>query len=267
MPRILAIANQKGGVGKTTTSINLAASVAAAGKRVLVIDLDPQQNATSGLGFPRGVVQEGIYEAIAGERSIRELTQLTEIPGLWMVPATRNLAGAEVELVNAERREWRLKEALSPIVEQYDYIIIDCPPSLGLLTLNALAAATAVVIPMQCEFFALEGLSQLTDTIAQVRASLNPELELEGILLTMVDPRMSLTRQVAEEVRSHFENKVYQTVIPRNVRLSEAPSHGKPIMLYDARSSGSQSYISLARELLARAPADANRQRNETIAK
>jgi chromosome partitioning protein len=252
MKRILAIANQKGGVGKTTTTVNLAASLAHKGHRVLVVDMDAQGNATSGLGFPRGQVTEGIYEALGGDRSLRELTQLTEVPNLWLVPSTRELSGAEVELVSVERREWRLKEALAAVDEQYDYVICDCPPSLGLLTINALVAASAVVIPMQCEYYALEGLSLLTGTIEQVRAALNPELELEGILLTMVDPRMNLTQAVADEVRSHFSDKVYQTIIPRNVRLSEAPSHGKPIMLYDARSTGSQSYLALAQEFLHR---------------
>jgi chromosome partitioning protein len=259
MTRILAVANQKGGVGKTTTTVNLAASIANANHRVLVVDMDPQANATSGLGFPKGTVSEGIYEGLApsasgleAPRPLRELTQLTEVPNLWLVPSTRDLAGAEVELVNVKRREWRLRDALSAIASQYDYIIIDCPPSLGLLTLNALVAATAVVIPMQCEYYALEGLSHLTETIHQVKASLNPELEIEGILLTMVDPRMNLTQQVADEVRAHFEGKVYQTTIPRNVRLSEAPSHGKPILLYDQRSSGCQSYLALAQEFLHR---------------
>jgi chromosome partitioning protein len=252
MKRILAIANQKGGVGKTTTAVNLAASLAQKGHRVLMVDMDPQANATSGLGFPRGQVQEGIYEALCGDRPLRELTQLTEVPNLWLVPSTRELSGAEVELVAVERREWRLAEALRPVGDQYDYVLLDCPPSLGLLTLNALTAATAVVIPMQCEYYALEGLSQLTATIDQVRASLNPMLALEGILLTMVDPRMNLTQQVADEVRAHFADKVYQTTIPRNVRLSEAPSHGKPIVLYDQRSTGSQSYLALAQEVLHR---------------
>jgi chromosome partitioning protein len=253
MKRILAIANQKGGVGKTTTAVNLAASIASAGRRVLVVDLDPQANATSGLGFPKGTLGEGIYEALAGERPIRELIQLTEVPNLWVVPSTRNLSGAEVELVAVENRATRLKETLEPILEQFDYVIIDCPPSLGLLTLNALTAANAVVIPMQCEYYALEGLSLLVETIEQVKASLNPSLEIEGILLTMVDARMNLTQQVADEVRSHFAGKVYQTTIPRNVRLSEAPSHGKPILLYDQRSTGCLSYQALAEELLHRA--------------
>ncbi len=258
MKRILAIANQKGGVGKTTTTVNLAASIAQAGHRVLVVDMDPQANATSGLGFPKGSLGEGIYEALspsemtATPRPLRELTQLTEVPNLWLVPATRDLAGAEVELVNVNRREFRLRDALSPIANQYDYILFDCPPSLGLLTLNALVAATAVVIPMQCEYYALEGLSHLTETIQQVKQALNPDLEIEGILLTMVDPRMNLTQQVADEVRSHFDGKVYQTIIPRNVRIAEAPSHGKPILLYDHRSSGCQSYLALAQEFLHR---------------
>jgi chromosome partitioning protein len=256
--RILAIANQKGGVGKTTTTVNLAASIAQAGHRVLVVDMDPQANCTSGLGFPKGTLPEGIYEGLApmdhheAPRPLRELTQLTEVPNLWLLPSTRDLAGAEVELVNVKRREFRLRDALSPIANQYDYIVIDCPPSLGLLTLNALVAATAVVIPMQCEYYALEGLSHLAETIEQVKQALNPELVIEGILLTMVDPRMNLTQQVADEVRTHFEGKVYQTTIPRNVRLSEAPSHGKPILLYDQRSSGCQSYLALAQEFLHR---------------
>ncbi len=252
MTRILAIANQKGGVGKTTTSVNLAASLAQKGLRVLVVDMDPQANASSGLGMARGTVQEGIYEALALDRPIRELTQLCEVPNLWLVPATRELAGAEIELVPVEERELRLQRALAPVIDRYDYVILDCPPSLGLLTLNALVAAHAVVIPMQCEYYALEGLSRLVETIEQVRASLNTDLELAGILLTMVDPRMNLTQQVADEVRAHFREKVYTTSIPRNVRLSEAPSHGKPILLYDQRSTGSQSYLALAQELLHR---------------
>jgi chromosome partitioning protein len=252
MKKVLAIANQKGGVGKTTTAVNLAASIAHAGRRVLLVDMDPQANATSGCGFPKGTLQEGIYEALGGERPIRELIQLTEVPNLWVVPSTRNLAGAEVELVGVEDRERRLKEALEPVADQFDYGIIDCPPSLSLLTLNALVAANAVVIPMQCEYYALEGLSELTATVERVREAFNPALEIEGILLTMVDARMNLTQQVADEVRAHFADKVYRTTIPRNVRLSEAPSHGKPILLYDSRSTGSLSYQALAEELLHR---------------
>jgi chromosome partitioning protein len=254
MTRVLAIANQKGGVGKTTTAVNLAASIAQTGKKVLVVDLDPQANATSGLGFARGTVEEGVYEALADDRPIRELLQLTEVPNLWVVPSTRDLSGAEVELVSQEAREQRLKRALAPVLDQFNYIVIDCPPSLGLLTLNALVAAHAVVIPMQCEYYALEGLSQLVDTVELVRQGFNPDLVIEGIVLTMVDPRMNLTQQVADEVRAHVSDRVYRTTIPRNVRLSEAPSHGKPILLYDARSTGSLSYQALAKELLHRSP-------------
>jgi chromosome partitioning protein len=252
MTRILAIANQKGGVGKTTTSVNLAASLASKGRRVLVVDMDPQANATSGLGMQRGSVAEGIYEALVNDTPLRELTQLTEVDGLYLLPATRELAGAEIELVSVEAREQRLKRALDPVISQYDYVVIDCPPSLGLLTLNSLVAATAVVIPMQCEYYALEGLSRLVETMESVRQAFNPSLELSGIVLTMVDPRMNLTQQVADEVRTHFPDKVYATSIPRNVRLSEAPSHGKPILLYDQRSTGSQSYLALAQEVLHR---------------
>jgi chromosome partitioning protein len=256
MKKILAIANQKGGVGKTTTAVNLAASIAHSGSRVLLLDMDPQANATSGSGFPKGTLQEGIYEALSGERSIRELIQLTEVPNLWVVPSTRHLAGLEVELVSGvedpHARVTRLKDAIAPIADQFDYGIIDCPPSLSLLTLNALVAASAVVIPMQCEYYALEGLSELSATIESVRAAFNAALEIEGILLTMFDGRTNLTQQVADEVRAHFQGKVYRTIIPRNVRLSEAPSHGKPILLYDSRSTGCLSYQALAEELLHR---------------
>ncbi len=253
MRRTIAIANQKGGVGKTTTAVNLAASLAQAGRKVLVVDIDPQANATSGLGFPRGTLNEGIYDALCGGRSVRELTQLTELPTLWLVPATPDLAGAEVELVSVDGRERRLAEVLQPVIDRYDYVIVDCPPSLGLLTVNALVAADAVVIPMQCEYYALEGLSNLVGTIERIKQGWNPRLEIEGILLTMVDPRMTLTQQVEGEVRSHFDGKVYATTIPRNVRIAEAPSHGRPILLYDAGSRGSQSYLALAQEFIARA--------------
>ncbi len=253
--RIVAIANQKGGVGKTTTAVNLAASLAAAERKVLVVDCDPQANATSGLGFARGSVSEGIYDALVDGRSLRELTQLTEIPTLWLVPATRDLAGAEIELVPMERRERRLADALATVVDRYDYVFLDCPPGLGLLTLNALTAAQSVVIPMQCDYYSLEGLTNLVPTIEQVRASFNPTLAIEGILLTMVDGRTTLTQQVEGEVRSHFDGKVYSTTIPRNVRIAEAPSHGQPILLYDRASRGSLSYLAFAKEFESRTEA------------
>ncbi len=250
MGRVIAIANQKGGVGKTTTAVNLAAALAAEGQKVLIVDFDPQGNATSGLGFPRGSIEQGVYQALIDKVSLRELTQLTVLPTLWLVPATADLAGAEVELVSEPRREWQLSEALSPVRERYDYIFIDCPPSLGLLTLNALVAADQVIIPMQCEYYALEGLSYLCGTIDKVRGLWNPRLQLTGILLTMVDGRQNLMQQVEGEVRQHFGDKVYRTLIPRNVRLSEAPSHGLPILRYDAASRGAHSYAQLAREFL-----------------
>ena len=252
MGRVIAIANQKGGVGKTTTAVNLAGALAAEGQKVLIVDFDPQGNATSGLGFPRGSVEQGIYQALIDKVSLRELTQLTVLPTLWLVPATADLAGAEVELVGEPRREWQLREAVLPVRDRYDYIFIDCPPSLGLLTLNALVAADRVLIPMQCEYYALEGLSYLCSTVDKVRGLWNPRLELEGILLTMVDGRTNLMQQVEGEVRQHFAGKVYSTMIPRNVRLSEAPSHGLPILRYDAASRGAHSYAQLGREFLKR---------------
>ena len=258
MGRVIAIANQKGGVGKTTTAVNLAAALAAEGQKVLIVDFDPQGNATSGLGFPRGSIEQGIYQALIDKVSLRELTQLTVLPTLWLVPATADLAGAEVELVGEPRREWQLREAILPVRDRYDYIFIDCPPSLGLLTLNALVAADRVLIPMQCEYYALEGLSYLCGTIDKVRGLWNPRLELEGILLTMVDGRTNLMQQVEGEVRQHFAGKVYSTMIPRNVRLSEAPSHGMPILRYDAASRGAHSYGQLAREFIKRQAAQAD---------
>lgn len=251
--RTLSISNQKGGVGKTTTAINLAASLASAERRTLLIDMDPQGNAGSGLGFSPANYGEGtVYEALLGERGIEEVTLQTDLRFLDLVPATPDLAGAEIELVNLPEREFRLKAALAPLKGRYDHIIIDTPPSLGLLTLNALAACDSVIVPLQCEYYALEGLSHLVKTIQLVRQSLNPTLELDGILLTMFDGRVSIAHQVAEEVQKHFPGQVYKTIVPRNVRLAECPSHGKPVLLYDIKSKGCEAYLSLAHELLQR---------------
>jgi chromosome partitioning protein len=248
--QIVSLANQKGGVGKTTTAVNLAASLAASERATLLVDLDPQGNASSGFGLVNPELQ--IYDALVGNASLLEVAHPTELEFLHVAPAGPDLVGAEIELVGLEDRERRLARALDSVVDQYDYVLIDCPPSLGLLTLNALTAADAVLIPLQCEYYALEGLARLTQTIERVRAGLNPGLALEGIVFTMVDTRANLAHQVMEEVRTHFGARVYETTVPRNVRLSEAPSHGKPVLLYDIRSRGAASYLALAAEFLKR---------------
>ena len=252
MTKVVALANQKGGVGKTTTAINLGASLAACERRVLLIDLDPQANATSGVGIGKNE-ERSMYAVLAGDLSLSEIVRPTELPTLFVAPSSVDLVGAEVELQGMPEREFRLKTAIAPVKGKFDYILIDSPPSLGLLTVNGLAAADSLLVPMQCEYFAMEGVSQLLNTVERVRESINPDLEIEGIALTMYDDRMNLARQVAEEVRNHFREKVYKTVIPRNVRLGEAPSFGKPIILYDIRSRGSEAYVSLAKEFIARA--------------
>lgn len=255
-PRVLAVSNQKGGVGKTTTAINLGTALAAIGEKVLIVDMDPQGNASTGLGVPRETRRITIYDVIVDGRSVHDAAVKTAVPGLDIIPADADMSGVEIELSQADRRSYRLRDALSAQTANgqtgYDYVLIDCPPSLNLLTLNAMAAADGVLVPLQCEFFALEGLTQLMKTIDMVRQSLNPTLEIQGLVLTMYDRRNALSGQVAADVRAHFGDKVYEAVIPRNVRVSEAPSFGKPVLIYDLKCTGSQAYLRLAKEVVGR---------------
>jgi chromosome partitioning protein len=246
--RVIAVVNQKGGVGKTTTAVNLAASMAAAEQKTLLLDMDPQGNASSGVGIRPRSVERSVYDVLIGRASLDDVTVATEVPGLFVAPATQDLVAAELELVDEPDRATRLKSAIEKTAGKYAYILIDCPPSLGLLTLNGLAAADRVLVPLQCEYYALEGLTHLMATIDRIKNGMNPKLEIEGVVLTMFDPRNNLAHQVADEVKKHFF--VFDSVIPRNIRLSEAPSHGKPVLLYDAQSKGAQGYLSLAREIL-----------------
>ncbi|MGC2422380.1 MAG: ParA family protein [Candidatus Acidiferrales bacterium] len=253
MTRIIAIANQKGGVGKTTTAVNLGACLAASGERTLIIDCDPQGNATSALGFPKDPARRTLYQTLILGEPIEKITLSACIDGLYLVPSDKNLVGAAVELVSIDAREYRLKGAIRDVSGKYSYVLIDCPPALDLLAINALAASDSVLIPIQCEYLALEGVSELLDTLMRLRRTVNPSLAIEGILLTMYDDRTTLSKQVASDLRSFFGSQVFETVIPRNVRLAEAPSHGKPVIIYDVHSKGAESYISLAKEVISNA--------------
>ena len=250
--RVLAVANQKGGVGKTTTAVNLAASIAALERPVLLVDLDPQGNTTGGLGVDKWALGRTSYDWLLGEAAFEEVARPTDLAFLTLVPASRDLVGAEVELVGADRREYRLRERLEGVKDRFDLVLVDCPPSLGFLTLNALAAADGLLLPIQCEYYALEGVSELLATLERVRESVNPRLELAGVVPTMWDERTNLSRQVLDEIRRHFGERVFRTAVPRSVRLAEAPSFGKPILLYDARSRGAEAYLAIARELIRR---------------
>src|SRR6202166_1183743 len=258
MGRIVAVANQKDGVGKTTTAINLAASLAAAEVNTLLVDCDPQSNSSSGLGLLKNPDRVSVYDVMMGIASAEEALQLTDLEQLWIIPSHKNLIGANIELVAAERREYRLRDALAPVLDRFQFIVLDCPPALDLLTLNALVAADGILIPMQAEYFALEGVSELLDTIERIRLELNPSLAIEGVVLTMFDERTNLAQQVSDELKKYFGDKLCKTTIPRNIRLAEAPSHGQPALVYDVRSRGAESYIRLAKEILDRQAAAAS---------